>query len=214
MARAGGYPEPVERLIEHLQRMPGIGRRTAARLAFHLLKASKEEAAELADAILDVSREICCCDICWQMTDVQPCRICNDPGRDASCLLVVEQPRDLMGIEATGIHQGVYHVLTGRLDPLGGVGVDDLTIDALMKRVDDSACNPRGVPVSEVILGLSPTLEGDTTAHHLTDLLRSHSVKITRLARGLPTGASLEFATPAMLADALLGRSGDSESAD
>ena len=190
--------------------MPGVGRRTAARLAFHLLKAPAEDVAALATALLDVKREIACCEICWQMTDVQPCRICGDATRDPSCVLVVEQPRDLTGIEATGLHRGVYHVLTGRLDPLGGVGPDDLTIESLCRRIDDPAANSRGVRVEEVILGLSPTLEGDTTGHHLAAVLQDRDVRVTRLARGLPTGASLEFATPAMLADALLGRSASS----
>ncbi|MDP7029966.1 MAG: recombination mediator RecR [Phycisphaerales bacterium] len=206
MSSGGGYPEPVERLIERLQRMPGIGRRTATRLAFHLLKAPPEEGETLASAILDVRRRVACCEICWQLTDVQPCRICEDPNRDASCVLVVEQPRDLMSMEATGLHRGVYHVLTGRLDPLGGVGPEDITAQALLDRVDTPAANARGVQVEEVILGLSPTLEGDTTAHFLAETLADRAVTVTRLARGLPSGAALEFATPAVLADALLGR--------
>ncbi len=203
---SGQYPEPVDRLIEALQRMPGIGRRTATRLAFHLLKAPADEAEGLAQAVVDVKRGVACCEICWQLTDTQPCRICADPSRDASCLLVVEQPRDLMSLDATGLHRGVYHVLTGRLDPLGGIGPEGLTMDALYARVADPARNARGVRVSEVILGLSPTLEGDTTAHHVVGLLEPLDVRVTRLARGLPSGSSLEFATPAMLADALLGR--------
>ena len=186
--------------------MPGIGKRTAARLAFHLLKAPSEEAEALADALRDVKGKVACCQTCWQLTDVQPCRICDDPARDAGCVLVVEQPRDLMSIEATGLHRGVYHVLTGRLDPLGGVGPDDLTAAALLDRVDHPDHNVRGEPVKEVILGLSPTLEGDTTAHYLVESLGNRGVRVTRLARGLPSGSSLEFATPAMLADALLGR--------
>lgn len=191
--------------------MPGIGRRTATRLAFHLLKASIDETESLTKALHDVKGKVACCELCWQLTDVQPCRICADSERDAACVLVVEQPRDLMSIEATGLHRGVYHVLTGRLDPLGGVGPGDITASDLLARVADPHCNTRGVPVSEVILGLSPTLEGDTTAHYLAELLEPHGVRVTRLARGLPTGSSLEFATPAMLADALLGRtsSGD-----
>ncbi len=202
---SGKYPEAVETLIEAMQTMPGIGRRTASRLAFHLLKAPAEEVEAMAQAMLDVKREVACCQVCWQLTDSQPCRVCSDPTRDASCVLVVEQPRDLMSIEATGLHRGVYHVLTGRLDPLGGVGPDDLTISSFMARIDSAES-----VVNEVILGLSPTLEGDTTAHYLSGLLESHPVKVTRLARGLPTGGSLEFATPAMLADALLGRSAGS----
>ncbi len=206
MPAGGSYPEPVERLIECLQQMPGIGRRTATRLAFHLLKAPQEDGEALAAAVLDVRRRVACCETCWQLTDVQPCRICSDSNRDASCVLVVEQPRDLMSMEATGLHRGVYHVLTGRLDPLGGVGPEDITAQALMERVDVPEANTRGVRVEEVILGLSPTLEGDTTAHFLAETLAGRGVSVTRLARGLPSGGALEFATPAILADALLGR--------
>jgi recombination protein RecR len=211
LSLSGGYPEPVERLVECFQRMPGIGRRTATRLAFHLLKAPIDETESLTTALRDIKGKVACCELCWQLTDVQPCRICADSGRDAGCILVVEQPRDLMSIEATGLHRGVYHVLTGRLDPLGGVGPDDITASALLGRVEDPRCNTQGVPVAEVILGLSPTLEGDTTAHYLAELLAQHDVHVTRLARGLPTGSSLEFATPAMLADAILGRTSRDE---
>jgi|TARA_B110000196_G_C20926623_1_gene557891 recombination protein RecR len=206
VGKPGGYPEPVERLIEGLQRLPGIGRRTASRLAFHLLKAPAEEGEALAAAMLDVKRHVACCQTCWQLTDVQPCHICSDPDRHAGCILVLEQPRELMSIEATGLHRGVYHVLTGRLDPLGGIGPDDITIASLLERIDRPERNARGVVVEEVILGLSPTLEGDTTAHYLSECLAARGVHVTRLARGLPSGSALEFATPAVLADALLGR--------
>lgn len=201
-----GYPDAVGRLIEAFERMPGIGRRSATRLAFHLLKGTAEDARTLAGAIEDVKSQVSCCQVCWQLTEQQPCAICSDPGRDATCVLVVEQPRDLMSVEGTGLHRGIYHVLTGRLDPLGGVGPDDITINALMARIDDPQCNARGEPVREVILGLNPTLEGDSTALHLADVLAERDVTVTRLARGLPSGGSMEFATPAMFADALLGR--------
>lgn len=201
-----GYPEPVERLLAGLEKLPGIGRRTAARLAFHLLKAPADETRELASAIDAVVDTVGCCEVCWNLTDVQPCRICADEQRDASCVLVVEEPRDLLGIEGTALHKGVYHVLTGRIDPLGGVGPFDLTIEALLERIEDASGNARGVQVAEVILGLSPTLEGDATALHLAEVLRERSVQVTRLARGLPTGGRLEHASAAVLADALLGR--------
>lgn len=201
-----GYPEPVERLLGALERLPGIGRRTAARLAFHLLKASPEETRELASSIDSLVETVGCCEVCWHLTDVQPCRICADARRDASCVLVVEEPRDLLGIESASLHRGVYHVLTGRIDPLGGVGPSDLTISALLDRIDDPSRNARGVDVTEVILGLSPTMEGDATALHVAQLLRDRGVTVTRLARGLPTGGLLEHASAAVLADALLGR--------
>ena len=132
---------------------------------------------------------------------MQPCRICADTRRDHGCVLVVEQPRDLLGIERTGLHQGVYHVLMGRIDPLGGVGPSDLTIEGLLERIDAADTS-----VTEVILGLSPTLEGDATALHLAQVLASRDIKVTRLARGLASGSSLEHATTAVLADALHGR--------
>lgn len=201
-----GYPEPVQRLLEALERLPGIGRRTAGRLAFHLLKAAPSEARELSDAIGAVIDTVGCCEICWHLTDVQPCRICSGLKRDGSCVLVVEQPRDLLGIERTGLHTGVYHVLMGRIDPLGGIGPSDLTIQPLLERIDQPERNPGGVQVREVILGLSPTLEGDTTALHLAQTLQDRDVIVTRLARGLPSGGSLEHATAAVLADALHGR--------
>jgi recombination protein RecR len=175
-------------------------------LAFHLLKAQPEETRELAASIEALVETIGCCSVCWNPTDVQPCRICCDTNRDASCVLVLEQPRELLGIEATALHRGVYHVLMGRIDPLGGVGPSDLTIDALLERIDKPAVNAREIRVSEVILGLSATLEGDATALHLGQLLAERDVRVTRLARGLPAGGSLEHASAAVLAEALHGR--------
>ena len=201
-----GYPEAVERLIDSLQRMPGIGRRSATRLAFHLLKADAQETEELARAITDIKREVRVCPICWHLAEEQPCRICADPSRSAACVLVVEQPQDLIGLESTGLHRGVYHVLTGRLDPLGGVGPEDLTIQSLLERIDRPDCNARGERIEEVIIGLSPTLEGDTTAHYLGELMEQRSVQVTRLARGLASGTEIEFAGTANLLNALDNR--------
>ncbi|MCH2152728.1 MAG: recombination mediator RecR [Phycisphaerales bacterium] len=206
---AGGlhaFPEPVERLVRELERLPGIGRRTATRLAFHVLKDSGDYAEALASAIQDVKTHISCCGICYQLTDVEPCRICQDPGRDASVILVVEQPGDLMTLEGTGMYRGVFHVLAGRIDPLAGVGPADLTVPALLERIDDPASNARGVKVKEVILGLNPNLEGDSTMLFLADALAQRDLQVTRLARGLPSGSQLEFANTAVLADALQGR--------
>lgn len=206
---AGGlhaFPEPVERLIRELERLPGIGRRTATRLAFHILKDTGSHAGDLASAIEDIKTQIACCDICFQLTDDQPCRICRDPGRDASQVLVVEQPGDLMTLEATGMYRGVFHVLAGRIDPLSGVGPEDLTVPALLERIDDPSRNSQGVQIREVILGLNPNLEGDSTTLYLADALAARSVQVTRLARGIPSGSQLEFANTAVLADALQGR--------
>ncbi|MBM4106784.1 MAG: recombination protein RecR [Phycisphaerae bacterium] len=200
------YPESVVRLIEEFSKLPGIGRRSAERLAFHVLKSTKEEARRLAGAIDDVKRLVRHCSICWNLTDDDPCRICGDPRRDASTVLVVEQPKDLIALEQTGMFRGVYHVLLGRLDPLDGVGPETLTLAALLARVDEPGRNARGVAISEVILGLNPDLEGDGTALHLAEVLASRGVKVTRLARGLPSGSQIEFASRAMLADAIAER--------
>ncbi len=207
-SRPRSYPEPVERLIESFGRMPGIGKRTATRLAFYVLKSSVDEAEALSSAVTDVKERVSCCSICWQLTEVDPCPICTAVDRDASTILVVEQPRDLMSLEATGMFGGIYHVLTGRLDPLGGVEPSDLTISGLLDRIDIPERNARGVQVSEVILGLNPNLEGDSTALYLANELSTRGVHVTRLARGLPSGTQLEYASVAVLADALEGRQG------
>jgi recombination protein RecR len=201
-----GHPEPVTRLIDELSRLPGIGRRSAERLAFYVLKSEPQEAQRLSQAILDVKEKVRHCGVCFNLTDVDPCRICADVGRDAGIVLVVEQPRDLLSLEDTGMYRGVYHVLMGRLDPLAGVEPDDLTIGRLLTRVDHPARNCRGEAVREVILGLNPDLEGDTTALYLADQLAHRKVNVTRLARGIPAGSQLEYASKAVLADAIEGR--------
>jgi recombination protein RecR len=202
----GANPEPVERLIAELVRLPGIGRRSAERIAFFILKSKKEEAMGLARAIGDVKEKVRHCSICYNLTDVDPCRICASAARDGGMVMVVEQPRDVISLEQTGLFKGVYHVLAGQLDPLSGVQVEDLTIKPLLDRVDDPAHNCRGVKVEEVILGLSPTLEGDSTALYLAEELGKRGVRVTRLARGLPAGSQLEYAGAAVLADAIEGR--------
>jgi len=200
------HPEPVERLIHELAKLPGIGRRSAERMAFHLLTATPEDAMQLSQAIADVKQNVRHCRICSNLTDHETCAICSNPSRDASIVLVVEQPKDVISLEQTGMHRGVYHVLMGRLDPLGGVGPEALTIDALVKRVDDAKCNCQGIRIKEVILGLNPNLEGDTTGLYIADQLASREVSVTRLARGLPAGSQLDYANSAVLADAIEGR--------
>lgn len=206
VARASSYPEPVDRLIASLNRLPGIGRRSAERLAFHLLKASEEEAGALARAIIDLKQTVKHCSVCFNLTDADPCVICGDERRERQSVLVVEQPKDLIAIEQTGMYRGVYHILMGRLSPLDGVEPDDLTINALLGRIEDAKKNAGGEPVREVILGLNPTLEGDGTAMFLHDQLAGRGISVSRLARGLPSGGSLEFANKAVLADAIAGR--------
>ncbi|MEN0020665.1 MAG: recombination mediator RecR [Planctomycetota bacterium] len=202
------YPEAVDRLIAHLSALPGIGRRSAERLAFHLLKADTDAAMALAKAVADVKRTVHHCPVCMNLTDVgrEMCGVCDDPRRDRSTVLVVEQPKDLIALEQTGMYRGLYHVLMGRLSPLDGIGPEELAIDSLLARVDDPSRNPGGEPVAEVILGLNPTLEGDGTALFLRQELSRRGVRVTRLARGLPTGGQLEYANKAVLADAIEGR--------
>jgi len=194
--------EPIEslaRLKEQLQKLPGIGARSAERLAFHILREPREFAAGLARAMLDVKDKLKHCAICFNLTETDPCSICSDPRRDQSEVYVVEQPKDLLALEATGFVRGTYHVLMGHIAPLEGVEPDDLTIAALVKRV-------RGGGVREVVLALNPTLEGDGTALHIQSLLGEFGANVTRLARGLAVGSQIEYASPAMLESAIRGR--------
>jgi recombination protein RecR len=204
--RRPAHPESVERLIEELTRLPGIGRRSAERIAFHVLKTETGEALRLARAVEDVKKSVRHCSICYNLTDADPCPICADESRDRGLVLVVEQPRDLLALEQTGMFRGVYHVLMGRLSPLDGVGPAHLTAADLLRRVESPGANSGGVPVREIVLGLNPTVEGDGTALYLAEQLRPRGVRITRLARGLPSGATLEYANKAVLADAIQGR--------
>lgn len=202
--RGFAYPEPVDRLIEAFARLPGIGRRSAERMAFHVLKSSKDEALGMARALTDVKEKVRHCRRCFNLTDADPCPICADSRRDHSLVLVVEQPKDLIALEQTGQYQGVYHVLMGRLSPLDGVGPESLTVDLLLERL--GAPVDGHPPIREVILGLNPTVEGDGTALYLADLLHARGVRVTRLARGLPSGGNLEYASKAVLGDAIQGR--------
>ncbi|MCE2885312.1 MAG: recombination mediator RecR [Planctomycetaceae bacterium] len=200
------YPESVRRLIEAFAAMPGIGRRSAERLAFHVLRQPASEAMELARAVEAVKKTVKHCGVCWSLADNDPCPICADPRRDASTVLVVEQPKDMLALEKTGLYRGVYHVLLGRLDPLAGVGPEGITLSTLIARIEDPTKNARGAQVTEIILGLNPDLEGDTTALWIAREAGERGVRSTRLARGLPSGSQLEFANPAVLGDALKGR--------
>jgi len=215
-ARATAYPESVQRLIDEFARLPGVGPRSAERLAFHVLKSGKDEAMALARAISDVKNEVRHCVVCFNLADRKApamesedrtlCAICESPTRERSVVMVVEQPKDLIALEQTGMFKGVYHVLMGRISPLDGVGPNDLTIAALTERVKDPGANTGGAAVREVVLALNPTLEADGTALYLAEQLRVAGVRVTRLARGLPTGSQLEFANKAVLAEAIEGR--------
>ena len=189
------------RLIDRLSRLPGIGRRSAERIAFHLLKADPDEAEQLAAAVVEMRRNLRHCSICFNLAETDPCPICSDPSRDQSRLMVVEQPRDVAMLESSGAYRGLYHVLMGRLAPLEGVEPGDLTIAELIDRVRQS-------DITEVILATNPTLEGDGTALYLDQQLSSETVTVTRLARGLPTGTDLSTVSKAVLADAVHQRLG------
>jgi recombination protein RecR len=193
----------MNRLVQALSRLPGIGKRSAERIAFHLLKQPPEEALALAAALGDLKRNVKHCSRCFNLTESDPCAICDDPQRDHGLILVVEQPSDVASFEATGMFQGVYHVLMGRLSPLDGIGPGELNVESLLKRARGGQGRPR---VREVVLGTSPNLEGDGTALYLADQLGRLGINVSRLARGLPTGASLELTSKAVLSDALAGR--------
>jgi len=191
--------EPVTQLIEQLTRLPGIGKKSAERIAYHLLRVPKAEALELADAIRRIKENVRYCKACFNLAEGELCSICRDPRRDRQTLCVVEQPQDLMAIEQTGAYRGLYHVLLGRIAPLDDIGPEQLTIDALVRRV-------RKEGIKEVIMATNPTVEGDGTALHISNLLADDPVRITRLARGLTSGSVIEFASKEILTDALQGR--------
>ncbi len=193
------YTETVTRLIDEFAKLPGIGPKTAERLADYILRASEQEAMGLARAIRDVKQNVVRCKTCYNLAEGEQCEICRSARRDRSVICVVEQPRDVIALEKAATFTGVYHVLGGRIAPLEGVGPDQLTIDALVRRV-------RAGGVNEVVMATNPTLEGDGTALYVTQQLADTGVKLTRLARGLASGIVLEFANKEMLAEALANR--------
>jgi len=192
--------ESLSRLKEQFRKLPGIGPRNAERLAFHVLREPREFAAALASAILDVKDKVRHCSICFNLTEDDPCRICGDTVRDHAEVWVVEQPKDLMALESTGLVRGVYHVLMGHLAPLEGIEPEHLTLDALVQRIGAGG-------IREVVLALNPTLEGDGTALYIQTLLADKNVLITRPARGLAVGSQLEYASVGMLESAIRDRS-------
>lgn len=194
-----GYTESMARLMEALSQLPGIGAKSAERIAYHIMRASKDEAMALAYAIRDVKKNVRQCSVCFHMSETDPCEICADPNRDRGVICVVEQPKDVIVLEQTGRYRGLYHVLTGRIAPLDGTGPEDLTTPQLCERV-------RSGGVREVILATNPDLEGDGTAVFVREALKGTDVKITRIARGIPTGSMIEYASTTILTDALEGR--------
>ncbi len=190
--------QALESLIGELSKLPGIGRKTAQRLALHILKSGNEDADRLASAIVDVKRRITYCSICLNITENDPCSICADQSRDHTSICVVEDPSDVMALEKTNEFQGVYHVLGGALNPLEGITPDQLRVKELLNRL--------GGGVKEVILAMNPDVEGEATTIYLGNLLRPLGIKVTRIARGVPVGGDLEFADEATLVRALEGR--------
>lgn len=191
--------DSVVHMIEQLARLPGIGRKSAERLAYHLLRVPESEAYALADSIRHVRENVRYCDICFNLAESEMCNLCRDPSRDQNTVCVVQQPRDLMAIEQSGTYRGLYHVLLGRIAPLENIGPDQLTIDGLIERVASGS-------FEEVIMATNPTVEGDGTALYISNVLSQYDVPLTRLARGITTGSILEYTNKEILADAMAGR--------
>jgi len=191
--------EAVYKLIQELNKLPGIGPKSAQRLAYHLLRAPEEQAKQLADAVLSAKQKTKLCSICFNVADSDPCLICRSDQRDHSKLCIVEQPQDIVALENTKTYNGLYHVLHGAISPTEGVGADDIRIKELMNRLQGSS-------VDEVILATNPNLEGETTAMYLNKLISPLGIRITRLARGLPFGTELEYADDVTLTRAIEGR--------
>lgn len=204
--------DPIQRLIRELGKLPGIGQKTATRLAFHVLRSPAEQARELAQAVLEVKDKIRLCSVCMSLTEHDPCELCADPSRDAALLCVVAQPPDLLAVERTGSYRGRYHVLHGVLSPLEGVGPDDLRLRELLLRLqgqqDSSkdaaqAAPAAATPIREVIVATSPNVEGEATALYIARMLKPLGVQVTRIASGLPIGGDLEYADGVTIARAL-----------
>ena len=189
----------VDRLIQELNRLPGVGPKSAQRLAYHLLRAPEEQTKMLADAILSVKQKTKLCSTCFNITDTDPCPICRNPQRTRSQVCIVEQPQDILALEHTKSYNGLYHVLHGAISPTEGIGTNDIRINELMERL-------KGSSVTEVILATNPTLEGEQTAMYLNKLITPLGIRVTRLARGLPFGTELEYADDVTLTRAIEGR--------
>src|SRR5690606_20273542 len=193
------YPEPIARLIDSFSRLPGIGPKTAGRLAFHVLRMKEEDVLAFAQALVSVKRNLHYCSICFNITDTDPCRLCQDKSRDASVICVVQEPKDVVAMERTKDYNGQYHVLHGAISPMEGIGPDELRIAELLKRLADER-------VQELILATNPNIEGEATAMYLSKLVRPFGIKVTRIAHGLPVGGDLEYADEVTLSKALEGR--------
>lgn len=192
-------PDPLAKLVEQFQRLPGIGAKSAQRLAYHILKTPREDVDRLADAMREVKERVTYCSVCSNITDADPCFFCTTPSRDPKLICVVEEPENVNGVERTRHFNGLYHVLMGALSPLHGVGPDDLKIKDLLKRVADGS-------VEEVVLATNPNVEGEATAIYLAKLLKPLGIKVTRIAMGVPVGSDLEYADEVTMQRAMEGR--------
>lgn len=192
------YVKSLARLIGELSKLPGIGTRTAQRLAFYLLETEFSEAKALADAILEAKEKVTYCSICFNLTETDPCHLCTDPARDKASICVVESPRDIIAMEKTGEFRGLYHVLHGAISPMDGIGPDEIRLKELLSRINDS--------VEEIIVATDPDVEGEATAMYIARLLKPFQIKCTRLAAGLPVGGDLEYTDEVTLSKALEGR--------
>ncbi|MBE3597114.1 MAG: recombination protein RecR [Hydrogenibacillus sp.] len=193
------YPEPLAKLIDGFQKLPGIGPKTATRLAFFTLKMKEDDVRALAEALLSVRRDLSTCSICHNVTDRDPCAVCGDPTRDRRQICVVEEPKDVIALERMKEYRGLYHVLNGVISPLDGVGPEALTIKSLLDRLKDES-------VEEVIIATNPSIEGEATAVYLSRLIKPSGIRVTRIAYGIPVGGDLEYADEVTLAKALEGR--------
>ncbi|HZG83296.1 recombination mediator RecR [Paenibacillus sp.] len=193
------YPEPIAKLIDSFSRLPGVGPKTAARLAFHVLRMKEEDVVNFAKALVNVKRNLLYCSVCCNITDTDPCRVCSDKNRDRSVICVVQEARDLVAMERTKEYHGLYHVLQGAISPMEGIGPDDIRVAELLRRLADDE-------VQELILATNPNIEGEATAMYLSRLVKPFAIKVTRIAHGLPVGGDLEYADEVTLSKALEGR--------
>jgi recombination protein RecR len=193
------YPEPIAKLIDAFSRLPGVGPKTAGRLAFHVLRMKEEDVLDFAKSLVSVKRNLHYCSVCCNITDVDPCRICQDKKRDGSVICVVQEAKDLVAMERTKEYNGYYHVLHGAISPMEGIGPDEIRIAELLRRLGDEQ-------VQELILATNPNIEGESTAMYLSRLVKPFGLKVTRIAHGLPVGGDLEYADEVTLSKALEGR--------
>lgn len=193
------YPEPISKLMESFMKLPGIGPKTAARLAFFVLGMKEDTVLDFAKALVDAKRNLSFCSVCGHITDVDPCHICQDPKRDRATICVVQDPKDVIAMEKMRDYTGLYHVLQGAISPMEGIGPEDINVPSLLKRLQDEQ-------VEELILATNPTIEGEATAMYISRLVKPSGIKTTRIAHGLPVGGDLEYADEVTLSKALEGR--------